>query len=174
MRGLMRAAIAVFFLLLAGCAGGEGGFLGYQANATFPGEVASVEVPIFENRTAYTGVEREITDALIKELQARSPYRVVGAGGADTTLKGTVVRVETAKLSEARGTGLVQELLQTITVDFTWTDQRSGKVLVQRESFSSSEVYIPVSGVGERPDLANFAIAESLARDIVQTMQEQW
>ena len=45
---------------------------GYSHQALFPEGIRTVAVPIFENRTThYRGLERDVTEALIKEIEAR-------------------------------------------------------------------------------------------------------
>jgi hypothetical protein len=47
-----------------------------------------VAVPIFENDTYVRDVEFELTDAVIKELEARASYKVTARMSADTLLTG--------------------------------------------------------------------------------------
>lgn len=164
--------VAVLVSVVAGCAS-DGG-TGYMTGSLFPGEVKTIRVPVFENKTYHTGVERQLTDAVIKELQARTPYRVTQAGAADTLLTATVVSVETVNLTELRGSGLVEEQLRSITIDFVWKDIRTGRILSQREIFTTSEEYIPSMPVGERPDIGNFAVADKMATHLVDAMQGAW
>jgi len=157
-------------LTIAGCASDNT----YQFNNLYSEDVQTVAVPIFENKTFYTGVEREITDALIKEIQARTPYRISETGSADSIITGEITQVSKDPLNARRGTGLVQEVALSITVDFEWTDQYTGRKLVVRKDFRSGEVYIPAQPVGEHSDIGIFAVAQEMARDIVSTMQDEW
>lgn len=147
---------------------------GYTMTTLYPDDVASVSVPIFENKTLFTGVERDITDALIKEIQARTPYRVLRSGNADTILTGTITGVETTKVSQVRGSGLVQDSIVAVTVDFEWKDLRTGDILVERRRFEAGDVFVSAQPISERPQIGLWAVAEELAQDIVSTMQAGW
>ena len=166
----MRSAVAGVWMFLAllsvGC--------GYRAGSLYPEEVGSVAVPIFENDTFYTGLERSVTDALIKEIHARTPYFVTGEAGADTVLTGRIVEVQKRLVSVGRGTGLAQEILFEVTVEFEWKDLRTGRILVERERFTGGDVYIPRHPVGEPVELGAYAVADELAQDIVDTMRAAW
>jgi len=159
--------------LLAIVATGAGG-CGYDSAAVHPASVRTIAIPIPENETYYTGFERLLADALVKEVQTRTPYRIASSDRAETTLAAQITGVETDRLSVARGTGLAQELLREVTVNFEWKDLRTGRILAARERFTAGDVYIPTQPVGERAAIANYAIAEELARDIVSALRSGW
>ena len=76
---VMAMAIAVGLAGLAGCAPqgqphSGGGFLGYGSGEEFDESIRSVAVPIFENRTFYRETEFRLADALVKEIEHRTPY----------------------------------------------------------------------------------------------------
>jgi len=173
-RALMFASL-IAAMFAVGCRSqGVEGILGYTSASMYPADIRTVAVPIFDNRTFETGLEREITDAVIKEIHARTPYQVVSGAEADSLLSGAVMSIRRVELSSQRGTGLAQELLRTVTISFTWKDLRSGRVLAQQFDFESSDVYIASRPINEREEIAEWAIAEELARDIVAAMRESW
>ncbi len=147
---------------------------GYLFGNTFSKDIETVSVPIFDNHTLYTGVERDVTDAVIKEIQSRTPYVVIPSASADTILSGTIVHVTKNKMSELRGSGLVEDVIFSIAVDFEWKDLRTGKVLAARRNFEASEVYFPASPVRESQEIGAFAASAELARDLVSTMRNDW
>ena len=53
----------------------------------------TVSVPIFDNQSFYQDVEFDLTEALVKEIELRTPYKVTGADRADTILQGEIVSV---------------------------------------------------------------------------------
>ncbi len=177
----VAGAIAAVCLLGSGCSGtqdadgtNQGYSTGYTMDSLYPEGIYSVSVPIFENKTLFTGIERHITDALIKEIQSRTPYLVHEPGNADTTLNGTITGVEKTKMGQLSGSGLVEDLIVAITIDFEWTDQRSGKMIVSRQRFTAGDAFVPALPVGERPEIGLWAASEELAQDIVSTMQGAW
>ncbi|MEO0514053.1 MAG: LptE family protein [Planctomycetota bacterium] len=156
----------LFALCLTGC--------GYSTAELFPTQYQSVAVPIFDNRTFYRGVEFDLTEALIKEIEQRTPYKTMDANVADTLLSGTVTSVLVEQLSRTREAGLPQEVQVTITINYDWTDQRSGSQLVSRRSFSSVGRYVPTQPVGEGFEIGQHAAVERLARDIVSSLRGDW
>ena len=67
-------------LLLSGC--------GYTVGNGFSPDIRTVSVPIFENATFRRGIEVQITEAVQKEIQKRTPYRLAKGLDADTRLTG--------------------------------------------------------------------------------------
>ena len=176
----MIAALRGFGMLLAalgsamaiGCASDPG--QGYAFGWTHSDDVRSIAVPMFDNTTFATGVEFDLTEAIISEIQRSTPWVVVAPDRADTTLDGVLASESVTTLSTTPGVGLVQENALTLTVDFTWRDNRSGEVLVSRRSFSASGTYAPARGTGERREIAQRQAIRELARDIVAEMRSDW
>lgn len=157
---------------LGGCASDP--TQGYSFQSTYPQSVHSVSVPIFDNYTFDTGVEAELTDAIIKELQRSTDLRVVQGGTAESQLKGVVTKSTLRRLSTQRGTGFVQEMAVTLTVDFDWKNTRTGKVLTSRRQFAAGDTFVPVPNSGERIDTGRHGAVQRLARDIVSELRESW
>ncbi|MEZ6193338.1 MAG: LptE family protein [Phycisphaerales bacterium] len=147
---------------------------GYSSKELFPTEVHTVAVPIFENRTFYRGVEFELAEAVVKQVESRTPYKVVAPGTAQTILEGTITEIEQTQLSRRRPGGLPQEMEVTITVDFVWKDLGKGGVIKDRRGFQAVGRYIPTAGIGEPFETGQHDAVERLARDIVSTMRSDW
>ncbi len=150
---------------------------GYSFTSTRPGSVHSVAVPMFDNRDFQHGIEIELTDAIIKEIQRSTPWVVVqgsNGGGADTTLTGVITATTLHALSTSSVTGLVQEMALEVTVDFDWRDARTGKYLVSRRDFKAMESFVPTPGSRERIELGQHAAVQELARGIVAELRSNW
>ncbi len=171
-RALLLAAIIAAPLSLGACAGDPA--QGYALGTPHRADVGSVSVPIFRNETYAHGIELELTDAVIKELRRATGWRVSGSGPAQTTLTATVIEADLQKLSTARTSGLAQELAVSLTVDFEWKDNRTGKVLVARRQFTASEIFVPSSGLNERIEVGEHGATQRLARDIVDELRTSW
>ena len=171
--------LVVAVLLAAGGAGGLVGCggppeAGYTTRSIYDESIATVAVPIFENESFVRDVEFELTDAFIKELQARTPYRIAASRRADTLFVGTIRRVELRSLSKSPDTGLSSEQILSVTVDFRWEDLRSGRLLVGREEFESGALFRPSSPAGEPIEVGQYGVVQDLARDMVSEMQAAW
>jgi hypothetical protein len=151
-------------LLLGGC--------GYHTGSLYRQDVQTVAIPIFTNRTFYRNVEFDLTKAVINQLEARSPYKVVDRERADTILEGEVVEVRVGTLSESLRNALPQEQLYTVRVNFTWKNLRTGRILAQRKNFEQSVAYYPTLGEGQFVGSQN--AVEKLAIAVVQELEAEW
>lgn len=65
--GLVLARVSVAMFVMSGVAWVGG--CGYSSGGVFPSDVSSVSTPIFKNETFYRGVELDLAEALIKEIE---------------------------------------------------------------------------------------------------------
>jgi len=169
MRRLASALVsAAIFACCLGC--------GYTTGGSFPEQYATVAVPIFENRTFYEteGLSRELTEAIVKHVEQRTPYTTARGGRADTELSGVITSVDQRLLSRNPDTGLPEQLEVTVTIDWQWKDQRTGETIVDRRGFSAVGRYLPATPIGEPYEAAQHAAVDKLARDIVSAMRGDW
>ncbi|CAG0979952.1 hypothetical protein PHYC_01711 [Phycisphaerales bacterium] len=171
-RGLAAALAALTLLVLASCASDPR--KGYTFASSFPEGVRTVQVPVFENYTFDVGLESELTEAIIKELQRTSGIKVAQGSGADSTLKGAITKSELRRLTLDRSTGLVQEVALTIIIDFDWKDNRSGEILASRRNYAASDTFVPSRPTAERIDAGRHAAVQRMARDLVAELRSGW
>src|SRR5205823_6228821 len=92
---LLLLTCAGALLTLPACESDRGySLLGYRAgqDALYDCSIHTVHVPIFQNRTFYKGLEFDLTRAVVREIELKTPYKVVGADqDADAELSGTIV-----------------------------------------------------------------------------------
>lgn len=170
-RALRLGAIAGLASMLGACANDPA--RGYAFGSAHSEDIRTIEVPIFENDSYDTGIEPLLTEALVKEIQRTTPWRVV-PGTGDTRLEAAVRDAGYARLSRASGTGLTQEGLRDLTVDFVWRDNRTGDVLATRRGLRVHSAFVPQRGVGEPADVGQWNAAEELARAIVLELRAVW
>lgn len=168
---LLSAALLVPGLV-SGCASDP--TVGYAATGLFREDLRTVAVPIFQNATYRRALEFELTDALIKEIEARTPYKVTTRGSADSILLGTIREVRTSQLSKSRTTGLSEEVIVGVTIEFEWRDLRDNQTLVARQSFVGHGLSLPSRPNAESIELGRFSAVQQLARDIVHEMRSEW
>ena len=140
----------------------------------FPTEYRTVAVTLFRNDTQDRPLNGQLTEALIKEVQAMTPYHIASDARSDTLLRGTVRNRRLQMLSKSVSTGLSEEMLYEVTVDWEWVDQRTGKVIVARNGFSASSLFVPSRPSAEPTEIGRFAVVQALATDIVANMQSNW
>ena len=177
MRSLIFAMLALAMAVLpAGC--GFDPALGYRFDDTFDSDVRTVAVPVFENTTFQTGLEVTLTEAVIKRIQSATPWRVTSERSADTVLLGAVTEAELRSLSRRRPGGLTEEYLRSMTVDFSWRDNRTGELRVARQGFRVSGAFVPSLSqrgeIGERIEIGDRQTIQELAEAIVETMRSDW
>jgi hypothetical protein len=122
--------LAGLLVALAGCTSdGHFALLGYTTKPPFDTSIKTVYVPIFGNESYLRGIEFELTKNVIREIESRSPYKVVSScAEADTILEGRVKsRVKT--INNLNQLGEVRDVQQTLTIEVQWKDLRSGDVL---------------------------------------------
>ncbi len=145
---------------------------GYSSRPPYNTSVSTVAVPIFTNKTFRREWEFRLTEALDKNIESRTPYKLAEQSKADTVLTGEIVDIREDVLTRQFGVNLPRETQLTIVVDFQWKDLRTGKVLVERKQFNRSATEIPE--IGEHVADAEQAAVENLARAIVDQMQKDW
>lgn len=167
-----RQACAVSLVsLLSGC--------GYMVGNGFGPEIRSVSVPIFQNDTYRRNIEYQLTEAVQKEIQNRTPFLLARGDQADTKLTGRIVEVRKDVLGETRFDD-PRELQLTIMIRTKWEDLRSGQILAQQEVPLSPDD-IPVIGQAEFAPEVGHSLATAtqdsvtrLARRIVNMMETAW
>jgi hypothetical protein len=190
--------IALFGLLLSGCTTWDGHFsiLGYTTQPLYDRGIHTVRVPIFKNLTLDRNLEFELTEAVVREIEAKTTFKVVqGAGCADTELIGTIVNrnktiINLNQLGETR----VAEL--TLSVELVWRDLRApqaGAILSQPLPGKPGDPLPPpppvsapappvltqgiadyVPEVGESNASARKRMVDRLATQIVSMMEKPW
>ena len=145
----------------------------YSFRPAYDTGMRTIAVPVFENPTFYHGLEADLTEAIVKEIQARTPWVVVTAN-AESTLSGSITDLQMRPLTESRATGLVEDVALVMTVDFEWRDARTGEYIVRRREFSATESFVPARPSNERLELGQQAVVQELARAIVSEMRSSW
>jgi hypothetical protein len=119
---------------LAGCQGTPSIF-GYKlgSDAIYDSNIKTVYVPTFNNRafqtTPYRGIEADITRAVVREIGAKTSFKVISdCDRADTEIKGLVIAINKNILNRNQQ-NLTREGEVVLTVDVLWRDLRTGKNL---------------------------------------------
>ena len=137
-------------------------------------DVRTVSVPIFDNQSFYQEVEFDLTEAVIKEIELRTPYKVTGADRADTILQGEIVSIQQGRLSRQEIGNVPQEMEYRVTTNFEWKDLRTGKMLRQRQGFQSVGRYIPTGPISEPVTVGQHEAIQRTAKQIVSVMAADW
>jgi outer membrane lipopolysaccharide assembly protein LptE/RlpB len=134
---LKRVSFLIFFVLILPSSCGYH-LRGKETN--LPPDIRSVAIPIFANRTIQTGIESVVTQALLEKFSSAKVLAVAPQSSADSLLNGTVLSFTTFPVAVTAATQFSTENRATVTLEFTFRDQRSGKVMF-RESMSDWRNY---------------------------------
>lgn len=131
----MRLLVA----LLAACLAGGVSACGYRTlgSAThLPPDVRTLSVPMFATRTEAYHAEVTLTNAVIREMAARTRLRVTPSSGeeSDAVLQGTILKQTVAPLTYNSSTQQSSSFLITMVVSVTLTG-RDGKVLYENKNY---------------------------------------
>jgi len=135
-----------------------------------PQNIHSIAIPGFVSHSQTFRIEQLLTDAVVREFNARTQYRVIHAanGDADAVLKATVLSASANPLVYDSTSGRAVSALVTVSVQVTLTD-RQGKVLFDNPSYLFHDQYEISS------DLPSFFQEDSpavdrLSRDFARTL----
>ena len=112
----------------------DNGFFGWHFHAPFDtSEVKTVAV-FFKSKSFRRDLEKQLTEAVIKEITLRTPYKVVGNHEkADSLLTGTITSADKNLVVEAP-TNFARELNMTINVQVNWTHNPPTEIENKRHS----------------------------------------
>ncbi|MEM7473448.1 MAG: LptE family protein [Planctomycetota bacterium] len=167
-------SLLVLCLASAGCARYQFGHRSlYNAN------IRTIYVPIVRNDTFRHNLGVQLTEAVQKAIELRTPYKVVADPSADSTLTCRVTSQAKRTVTEAR-TDEPRAIESLVTVELTWVD-RQGNLLMQNRPVPLGELaFYFVQGVdfvpegGQSMATAQQRAIERLANQIVNQMEARW
>ena len=151
----------------------------FGARTLFPPNIETVNVPVFDSSSFRRELGEELTEAVIKEIERRSNYKVVSGGSADTILTGKIVS-ETKHLLFQTREGDPRESELNLVVKVNWVDQRGQTirnippVTVPSELVSIGAASNLVPEVGQSVATAHLKAVQRLAEQIVSLMEMPW
>jgi outer membrane lipopolysaccharide assembly protein LptE/RlpB len=131
-------ALAITVVLAAsGC-----GYHTVGHTVQLPQSVRIIAIPGFVSRSQTFRVEQVLTEAVVREFNTRTRFRIVqdDKGDADAVLKGVVLSATAAPLAYDTTTGRAASALITVSMQVTLTN-RKGKVIFQNPSYLFHEQY---------------------------------
>ena len=158
---------------LTGC-----GYHTAGAATHIPSNVRTIAVPIFATKTEAFHTEVAFTQAVVRELNTRTRYRVLTGNpdDADAVLSGTVLTQTAAPLTYDSTSGETSSYLLTITVKVALT-ARDGRVLYRNDALSFREQYQStqdLTGFIQESAPAVNRVARDFAQSLVSDMLESF
>lgn len=151
-------------LLLSGC-----GYHTVGAATHLPPTVRTLAVPVFSTRAQAFHTEFAFTQAVIRELDTRTKYRIIqDPSAADAVLTGTILAQSASPLTYDSSSGQTSSYLITVTARVVLT-ARDGRILYQNDALAYRDQYQSTQ------DLSGFIQEDSpavrrIARDFAQTL----
>ncbi len=128
-----RFLVMAAALILPSCSS-DGNFtlLGYTTKPNYDCGIRTVRVPIFKNETFRQGLEFQLTKAIVREIEAKTPYKIISGenGHADTELSGTITLLNKNVILR----NPLNEIRQgetVLAVSVQWKDLRTGEYLTR-------------------------------------------
>ena len=167
-------AITLLFLatMMQGCA--DDPRQGWSTTSIYPTQYKTIAVNVFKNDTYSRNVGFMLTQAVITTIESQTPYKVTSENNADTLLTGRIVNVNLTSLSQNESTGLDEEVIVGVTIDFNWTDLETDRTILERTGFEGGGLFVPTSQSRETIELGEIGVVQQLADDLVDEMQAVW
>ena len=163
--------LGLLLLLATGC--------GYIVGNPYPANIRTVHVPTFTNETYRRGFELQITEAVQKQIELRTPFRLVNDAEADTRLTGHIRTIDKRMTNQSQWAD-PRELEMTFTLEVRWINTRTGELLGQRAIPLDSAVATVLTSTSFTPETgqslatATHQAADQIARQVVGLMEATW
>ncbi len=165
--------LAVLGASLTGC-----GYHQVGAATHIPADVRTLSVPIFQSRVQAYHTETAFTEAVVRELNTRTSYRIipVAQGTPDATLKGVITQQTIAPLTYDPSSGQTSSYLVSITASVQLVAP-NGTVLYRNDAMAWHEQYQStqdLSGFVQEDGAAMRRAARAFAEAVVSDMLESF
>jgi hypothetical protein len=168
------AGSLVLLAALGGCAGYQ---IGNQS--LYPCHIRTVYVPMFQFGGLRQWLAERLTEAVMKEIELKTPYKVVSTADADSILAGRI-GPDTKRVAVRSTTGDPRSIEISMLVFVTWTD-RSGNVLREDSPVPVSDADVRILATSRALPEVGGSIAigqqqaiDRVAQQIVALMEAPW
>lgn len=170
--GLLRIAGACLVIV-----GGCGKYLVGNQTLYAP-DIHTVYVPMFDSTSFRQGLGERLTEAIVKEIELKTPYKVVNSPDADSVLSGRIIAEAKGTLANAP-TAEPRFIQYNTRVEVSWVDRKGSQVnggavplpqslvMVSQNANFAPEAGMSVS-TAQQQDL------QMLAEQIVSLMEAPW
>ena len=145
----------------------------------YPQDIQTVYVPIFESDSFRRNLAEFLTEAIAKEIELKTPYKVVGSPEADSVLTGKIT-TDTKRVVIEDPYDYPRETQINMSVEVRWVDRR-GAVMGQPLSVAVPEELVILSNTGmlvpeygQSVSTAQLQAIQRLATQIVSLMESPW
>lgn len=166
MGSLYTLCLCLAALALASC--------GYRLGGLKNGAMKDMEtfcIDMFENRTVYPQISRQVTTALGDAVQRDGTFRMAPSSSADFCISGVVSRIGASSLrTNPDDSYLSSEVGLTIEVEYAITNQRTGKIIKKGRVHAEGSYFNDVGNIQSARDAALSYAARKAAEDVVEQL----
>ncbi|MEX0978119.1 MAG: LptE family protein [Pirellulales bacterium] len=161
-------------LALTGCAAYR-----FGAASLYPPDIQTVYVPVFESDSFRRNLAEFLTEAIVKEIELKTPYKVVGTAQADSVLTGKIT-TDTKRVIIEDKYDYPRETQLNMSVEVRWVNRR-GHLMNQPAAIPLPQELVVLSGdgalvpeFGQSVATAQLQSIQSVAQQIVSLMEMPW
>jgi hypothetical protein len=165
-------------LLTAGSTSGCAAYR-FGAASLYPPDIQTVYVPMFESNSFRRNLSEGLTELVCKEIDLKTPYKVVGTPNADSVLSGKLIG-DTKRVIVEDKFDQPREVEINMAVQVRWLN-RKGDLINQATSvplpqdlITLSAAGILVTEYGQSVTTAQQQSMQRLATQIVSLMETPW
>jgi len=157
-----------------------GGCAAYRFGAAslYPPDIQTVYVPMFESNSFRRNLSELLTEAVCKEIEIRTPYKVVGTPQADSVLTGKLLG-DTKRVIIEDKFDQPRETEVNMVVQIHWVNRRGDMLNSSAVPLPQDLVSISTSGnlvaeYGQSVATAQLQSVQRMASQIVSLMETPW
>jgi Lipopolysaccharide-assembly len=174
-RALWGVPLSLAYLaVVTGCAAYQVG-----AETLYPADIRTVYVPIIRSTSFRRNLGEQLTEAVVKEIEAKTPYKVVDSTNADSILSIEIVG-DTKRIIIESPTDEGRDIEFEAVAMVSWVDRRGellrqGSPIPVPNSFTSvSQTANLVPELGQSIITAEQETFQRMAEQIVSLMEAPW
>ncbi len=173
--GFLRLLLAV--MLVLGCPGCAGYQLGERS--WFRPDIRTVHVPMVQSESFRRYLGERLTEAVVKQVELRTPYKVVDSDAADSVLNVRLVSDSKKVLNNNRYSE-PRDIETDFFIQTSWVDRR-GSVIMSHDGIPAGPLLVNIGQQanfvpegGQSLATAQQEAIEKLAQQIVGQMELAW
>jgi hypothetical protein len=171
-----RRSLLALVVAFSGCAGYR-----FGNSALYPPDVHTVYVPVFESDSFRRGLGERLTEAVVKQIELKTPYKVVNSPDADSVLVGKI-QTEAKRVVVEDQNDQPRENNISMSVQVAWLDRKGdyvgattgGKVPLPPDAvtLTANTEFVPEYGQSSTTSMEE--VIDRIAVQIVSLMEIPW
>lgn len=170
---MRRLTILTLVMMLCGCVSYQ-----FGTRTLYRPDITTVYVPIFESESLRRNLAERLTEAVQKEIERKTPYRVVSTPAADSALRVRILE-ESKRVLIENANDEPRAIEIGMQVEVSWLDGR-GALIGGGGGLPLAPVLVAESGAtlipeaGQSVTTAQQQAIQRLAEQIVTQMEIPW